>query len=185
VLSLPVTINRVLNRGVKAEIVMQEDQTVAFQPIYEGYLPWYSKLFLIYLFVVLAVILVRIVKFVWNLLRLRKLQRAEGHDSSQIHLLWTKCYAKAHSLRGLAILTFLLSLLDFSWWTSDILRTVRTAKTPGLAYILQAVADALAPFSIGILFCVVLYVCAVFGEQILNASGSHFQPGPPQSNRAY
>jgi hypothetical protein len=75
----------------------------------------------------------------------------------------------------------LLSLLDFSWWTSDISRTVRTAKTPGLSYIPQAVADALAPFpfSIGILFCVVLYVCAVFGEQLLNASGSHFQPGPP------
>jgi len=155
---------------------MQEEQTVNFQPMYEGFSTWYSNLFFIYLLVVLVVILVRVVTVGWNLRKLRKVQRAEGVDLSDITLRWSRCYAKAHSFRGLAIFTFLLSLLNFTWLSSDIFGTVRTAKTPGLAYILQAESDALKTFSFGILFCVVLYLCAVFGEHILNASGELLPP---------
>jgi hypothetical protein len=151
---------------------MQEEQTVAFQPIYEGYHTWYSNLFFLYLFVTLIVIIVRVVTVGWNLRKLKKTQRVEGTDLSDMNLSWSRCYAKTHSFRGLAIFTFLLSLLNFTWLSSDILGTVRTAKTPGLAYILQAEADALRTLSVGILLCVVLYLCAVFGEHILHAIGS-------------
>ena len=155
---------------------MQEEQTIAFQPIYEGYSTWYSNVFFIYLFVIIVVIIVRVVTVGLSLRKLKKMQQTGGADLSEIDLHWSRCYAKAHSFRGIAIFTLLLSLLNFTWLTSDILKTVRTAKTPGLSYILQAEADALGAFSVGILCCVVLYLCAVLGERILNARKPCSQP---------
>ena len=46
---------------------MEEEQAVGFQPIYEGYQPWFARLYALYLFIVLLVLVVRIVSFVWNL----------------------------------------------------------------------------------------------------------------------
>ena len=163
---------------------MQEEQTLAFQPIYEGYVPWLAKLFLVYLFAVLLMIAVRAVRFGWNLRRLRKLEQTESSDFSSLHLLWTKCYAKAHSLRDFAIITFLLSVLHFSWWAADIFAAVGTEKTTGLNYILRALADPLGSFLIGISFCIALYLCAVLGEYILSRKGTRFQIGAHDSNRA-
>lgn len=62
---------------------MQEQQTLAFQPNYEGFLPWYSRIFLLYLFIVLIVIVVRVVRYAWCLRRLKKLHRAEEADPHQ------------------------------------------------------------------------------------------------------
>src|ERR1035441_10056458 len=73
---------------------MQEEQAVGFQPIYEGYQPWFARLFALYLFVVLVVIVVRLANFVWNLRKLRNLQRHEEPGSSSFNSLWTDCYAK-------------------------------------------------------------------------------------------
>ena len=165
-------------------MIIQEDQTLAFQPIYEGYLPWFAKLFEVYLLGLLVWFPVRAIRFGWSVWKLRKLQRTEGADSSNLHLLRTKCFTKAHSLRGVAKFTFLLSILDLSWWTADIFRSVRVEKTPGLAYILQAVADALSHFSIGILFCTALYLCAALGERALNSVSPHSQFEIYQSKRS-
>lgn len=164
-------------------MVIQEEQTLAFKPVYEGYVPWFADLFFIYLLVVLVGSAVRAVNFGWSLRKLKRLKRAEGADSSNLHVLWAKCYYKAHSLRGVAIFAFLLSVLEFSWWTADIFKSVRTDESPGLAYILQAVADGLGTFSIGILFCIALYLCAVLGEHLLSASTPHSPLGTNESKR--
>jgi hypothetical protein len=173
---------------------MQEAQTVTFQPICEGYLPWFAKLFALYLFIMIVALVVQFVSFVWNLRKLRKLQRNYGSDSSSFKSLWTDCTAKAYSLKELATLTFLLSFLDLSWCTADILCTVRTAKSPNSSYILLAIADALAPFSLGIIVCIALYLFAMFTAFVLKrrrptlSTGSvPFRPGetddPLQSSR--
>ena len=56
-------------------ILLQEvDQTVTFQPIYiDGPSPWYERLFLLYLLVVLFVLPVSGVRLVVGLRRLRRI----------------------------------------------------------------------------------------------------------------
>ena len=125
--------------------MMQEEQTVTFQPIYEGYQPWFAKLFAVYVFIVLIVLLIRCAKFIWILLSLRKLNR---EDDSAFNKVWTDWSERIVSTRRLAGFTFLMSMLVFSWWTSDVLLGVRAEKTPNLAYILPAIGDALITFTI-------------------------------------
>ena len=64
-------------------------------------------------------------------------------------------------LKELAVLTFLLSLLDLAWYTADVFLSVRTAKTVSSAYVLVATCRGLDDFAIGLAFCVVLYLAAL------------------------
>ena len=131
--------------------MVQEEQTVTFQPIYEGYQPWFAKLFVFYLFIVLIVSLLRSARFMWILLKLRK-------RNLQSEVLFDKvgadCSGRIVSSKQLAGLTVLVSTLNLSWWTADILLGVRAEKTPNLACILPAIGDALTAFTFGVIVAV-------------------------------
>jgi hypothetical protein len=131
--------------------MLQEDQTVSFQPIYEGYQPWFAKLFAFYLFIVLIVLFVRSVKFIWILLKLRK---PDADSESVSNIVWADSSGRTASSGRLACLTVLISVLVLSWWTADVLLGVRAEKTPNLAYILPAIGDALTAFTLGIIVAV-------------------------------
>ena len=151
--------------------MVQEDQTVTFQPIYEGYQPWFAKLFVFYLLVVLIVSLLRSFRFVWVLLKLRK-----GKELSEpaFEEVWTNCWRKIDSSKQLAGLTVLVSVLNLSWWTADILIGVRMEKTPNLAYILPAIGDALTAFTFGISVCVAIFGGSMWAQLVLNRRKAAF-----------
>jgi len=148
---------------------MQEEQGVTFQPIYEGYQPWYARLFALYLLLVLVIMVMRFVNLVRSFRKLRKLQQGRETGSPEFNSLWSRCHSKAISFKELATLTFFLSMLDLSCWLAEILSELRTAKiqTPDWGYILPAIADALTTFSLGTLICVALYCCALIAEAAL------------------
>lgn len=145
--------------------MMQEDQTVSFQPIYEGYQPWFAKLFVFYLFIVLIVLLFRSVRFIWILLKLRK---RNEQSEAVFNAVWAHCDRRLASSKRLAGLTVLLSILTLSWWTADVLLVVRTAKAPNLAYILPAIGDALTTFTFGIIISVAVLGGSMWAQFILN-----------------
>lgn len=150
---------------------MQEDQTVNFQPMYDGYSqPWITKLLVLYLLFVLVLFVVRVLEIGLTLRSLRKLQKHPGRDPITPDTLWSNCCMKARSLKSFATLTFLLSLLDFTWSVSDILFNVRTEKTVNAAFILPSMGEALVPLSLGLIFCVALYVTSMVAESALRRS---------------
>jgi len=143
---------------------MQEEQTVTFQPIYEGYQPWFAKLYVIYLLIIAVVTLTRCAGFVWCL---RKLRKDNKQAESVFNSMWTDCCARVTSSRELAKFTLLVSLLNFSWWTADIFLAVRTAKAPNLGYILPAIGDALTALALGTMICVALYGGSMWAQSAL------------------
>jgi len=151
---------------------MQEESTVTFQPIYEGYQPWFAKLFVLYLFIVLVVLLFRSVKFIWILLKLRKpSQQSEG----VFNAVWAGRSGRVASSKRLAGLTVLLSTVTLSWWTADVLLGVRTEKSPNLAYILPAIGDALAVFTFGIIITAAVLGGSMWTQFILNRRMAAFK----------
>jgi len=141
---------------------MQEGQTVSFAPMYvDGPLPWFTKLFAFYLLIVVVLFFIRVVKLVANLRKLREPQEHRVIASRADDVLWVRYHAGVQSLKELAVLTFLLSLLDLAWYTADVFLSVRTAKTVSSAYVLVATCRGLDDFAIGLAFCVVLYLAAL------------------------
>ncbi len=145
--------------------MLQEEQTVTFQPIYEGYQPWFAKLFVFYLFVVLIVLLLRSARFVWILLKLRK---RNERSESLFNKVGGGLFGQNASSKQLGGLTVLVSILNLSWWTADILLGVRAEKTPTLAYILPAIGDALTAFTLGIIVAVATLGGSMWAQFALN-----------------
>jgi hypothetical protein len=147
--------------------MLQEDQTVTFQPMYEGYQPWFAKLFVFYLLVVLVILLFRAVRFIWILLKLRK----GGEQSEAVS---NELSDRIASTKQLAGLTVLVSILNLSWWTADIFFGVRTAKAPHLAYILPEIGDALNAFTLGIIISVAAFGGSMWARFALNRRRAAF-----------
>jgi len=47
--------------------MLQEEQTVTFQPMYDVYVPWYVRLFYLYLAITVLLALVRSARVIWSL----------------------------------------------------------------------------------------------------------------------
>jgi hypothetical protein len=146
---------------------MQEDQsqTVSFQPIgSEGHLPWYVNVFLIYLLSVLLMTFVRPGMLMWTL---RKHQKAHARGlpvQSDSQSFWEISYSKIRSIRSFSHLTSLLAVLVLGWNVTNILAGISMEKVSSFSYVAARLADALVPFLMGIVFCCVLLVCAMFLE---------------------
>ena len=144
---------------------MQEEQTVSFQPIsYDGPEPWYVNLFLIYLLCVLLVTVGRVVRLMWVLRKHRKAQEREVPLESSSQSFWEICSSEIRSIRNFSRLTFLLATLVLSWHAVDILAGVATEKVASLPYVAGRLADALVPFSMGVIICSVQVSCAMLLE---------------------
>jgi hypothetical protein len=129
---------------------MQEDQTVSFSPIgVEGEEPLFTRLFVVYLLVVLVLLLVRIVRLAVNLWKLRKAQKQSAPVSLSESLL-ADCYAKTQSFRNFSALTFLVSLLNFAWFATDVFASISNQKITNVGFVLARIADGLVPFALGL-----------------------------------
>jgi hypothetical protein len=82
--------------------MLQEEQTVTFQPMYEVYVPWYVRLFYLYLALTILLALVRSARVVWNL----RTQRAATQQSENLQDFWDHSQVRARSLKTLSHLTF-------------------------------------------------------------------------------
>ena len=135
---------------------MQEDQTITFQPIFvEDPMPWHTRLVTLYLVVMMGSLAIWLVKFA---LDMRKLRKMEGNLKAEF---WTSCYESTNSLKNFAFLTFLISLLDFVWSAIHIFAALEFEKVSQWKFVVERIALALTPFSLGIIVCIALFSCAM------------------------
>ena len=145
-----------------------QETAVGFEPIYEGHLPWFAKVFVVYLALALLASMVRAIRLIWGLHSLRKMEQGNATKPiSRLQFLWESCSTKIASIKNLSALTFLLSLLVSAWSTTRILLGVTMEKVTGTAFLAGAMAEVLTLFSLGILVCAVLYTFAFFCEAVL------------------
>lgn len=152
--------------------IMQEDQTVSFQPMYvDGPLPWYERLFALYLLAVLLIYLFRVVRLAINLYKLRK-EREQFLAAPVANALLTDCYARVRSFKEISVLTLLISSLCFTWYTADSFSSVITAKAADFAFVLREVANALGSLMAGLVLSIVLYSTAMLSGAMLSRRNS-------------
>jgi hypothetical protein len=145
-----------------------QETTVPFEPMYEGQLAWFVKLFVIYLAAALLTSVLRAIRLMWSLHSLRKMERESADRvNAGFQFLWDSCHAKTASVKNLSAMTFLLSFLVSAWRMTEILRGVSMEKVTGTAFLAGAAAEVFTVFSLGILVCAILYAIAFFYETAL------------------
>jgi hypothetical protein len=147
--------------------------------MYESRLPWFTKVFVVYLAVVLFASVFRAIRLMWHLRALRKMEQdTPSPATSTFQFLWETCHAKAASIKNLSGLTFLLALLVFAWSTTRILLGVTMEKVTGVGFLAGAMAEVLTTFSLGILVCAALYAFAIFYEAAMMRRKMRFDRAP-------
>ena len=145
-----------------------QETTLGWEPMYEGHLPWFTRVFVAYLALVLLLSAARAISLIRRLRALRKLEQETATAmTSKFPLFWESLYAKTAAIKNLSVLTLLLSLLVFAWSTTQILVGVTMEKSTGVGFLAGAMAEVLTVFSSGILVCAVLYTFAIFFEAVL------------------
>jgi hypothetical protein len=142
---------------------MQESTTIQWDPMYEGQLPWSTRLFVIYLAVVLLVSCFRAIRMLWYLSSLR----TAAKEAKAFWLAWDSCHARTASIKNWSALTFLLSFLVSAWSMTGTLRRISEQKVTGTAFLAGATAEVLMTFCFGMLVCAILYSFAFFYETLL------------------
>ena len=138
-----------------------QETPVGWEPMYEDHLPWFTKVFVVYLALVLLVSVFRAISLMWHLRRLRKMEQETATQlTSDMQFLWGSCTAKTTSIKN-------LSLLVFAWSTTRILLGVTMEKVTGVGFLAGAMAEVFTIFSLGILVCATLYTFAIFYEAML------------------
>jgi hypothetical protein len=145
-----------------------QETNVGWEPMYEGRLPWFTKVFVVYLALVLLVSVFRAASLMWRFRALRKMEREAGTPlTSSFPLFLESCCATVASIKNLSVLTFLLSLLVFAWSTTRLLLGVTMEKVTAVGFLAGAMAEVLTVFSLGILVCAALFTFAIFYEAVL------------------
>ena len=142
---------------------MQESTTIDWHPMYEGQLTWSTRLFVIYLVVILLVFCFRAIRMLWHLRGLRK----AGQEANSFWLAWDSSHARTVSIKNWSALTFLLSFFVSAWSMIGTLRGISMQKVTGTVFLAGATAEVLTVFCFGMLVCVVLYAFAFFYETLL------------------
>jgi hypothetical protein len=144
-----------------------KEQLIGWDRMYEGRLPWESRLFLLYLLVVLAVSLVRSVKLLNSggpqadeSCAGSSVPRLTGRPSGRLRVLqqadnkffytWEMCAAKVGFMKRLVLLTLLLSTLVLVYGTTRILTEIMILKSAPIGFVTGSIAEVLVPFALGI-----------------------------------
>ena len=143
--------------------MLQEEQTVTFQPMYDVYVPWYVRLFHLYLALTVLLALIRSARVVWTL----RTQRAATQQSEHLQDFWDHSQVRARSLKTLSHLTFLISMIALLWSLADVLSQVATQKTAGIGAVAGGLADTLRIFSSGVVVSAALLCAAVLCEHLI------------------
>jgi len=149
---------------------MQEGTPVQWDPIiYEGHLPWYTRLFVIYLVVMLLVACFRGIGMIWHLRSLRK----GAPEANGSWLAWDLCHARTLSMKNWSAMTFLFSFFVSSWTLADTLHGISMEKVTATTFLAGATGEALTTFCFGMLVCAILYAVAFFYENLLMRYKTH------------
>ena len=166
---------------------MQEEQTVAFEPM-EVYVPWYIGLFRLYLVLVMLLAIFRFVRLLWTLRRKQVTQQTESLLGLSLSEFWERPSIKARSFKTLSLLTFLVAVTVLVWTLSSDLMGVATQKSSSLGAVAGAFADALRTFAVGVIVSTDLFCCAAFCERLIHRqrlwlarTGNKAQPDPPKA----
>ncbi len=141
---------------------MQGEQTVTLELFQEPFFPWYTRLFVLYLLIVLLMVVVRTVRVTWFLWKRRKASKEYSDPNSQT--LWKLNRTRAASFRNLAHLSVLLNTAVLTMSASELMRNLATAKRNSWVAVAVNMADPLKTFTVGLLFCAGLYLCAMILE---------------------
>ena len=163
-----------------------QDQVVEWDPIYEGTgVPWESRLFLLYLAVVLVLSIfksITIIRQLWwfssNLQASSNQVRAasEPADSTGHSVLAIEnkfqyeadtCGIKIRSIKHLVPLTILLSLLALIRSALRVLDGIATEKRTSLNSLSGIIGEALIPFAFALLVCAIILGVSNLYEGIL------------------
>lgn len=168
---------------------MQEDQTVTFEPVSDaGYVPWFAKLFALYLLVVVVISAVRAVRIIWILWKQRKTSELSSDRSSKGF--WELCQARAAGFRKLSNLTLLLNGTVLTWSAADLLANLQTSKKPSLVWAAMTMSEPLGLFTLGLLVCAGLHLCSIVFEaailrQRLRLQRDEPSPGSPKGDSRF
>jgi hypothetical protein len=149
-------------------------EEVGWDPMYEGQLPWFTKVFVIYLALVLLVSAFRAINLLWRIRWLQKTQKGIPNQVAASISSWESRYAKVASIKNLSMLTFLLCVLFLAWSTTQVLLGIAVQKVTGSAFLAGAMVEVLTTFSLGIFVCAVLYAVAMFCEGALARQKARF-----------
>jgi hypothetical protein len=143
-------------------ILLQEtEQSVPFDPVVVcGPPPWYERLFAFYLIFMVLVLAARGMQLLWNLARLRRLQREA--DPKPFSAVVQAAHARADSLKRFSVLTLVLTLADFCFATAGMFTRISAQRTSGYAAVSGAAAIQLQITAFGLLLCAALYAAAFF-----------------------
>ena len=155
---------------------MQEEQTVSFSPMYvDGPVPWFERLFMLYLLLVSLTTIIRFVRLAWALRKHRKEPKAASLSGLDSQGFWDDCRNRCQSLRNTCILTFLLTTLVTGWSASNILTQVTVQRAAGLGAVAGAMSETLAIFSNGIIVCTIIFTVAIFLERLVQLQRNRLQ----------
>ena len=156
---------------------MQEEQTVSFSPMYvDGPVPWFERLFMLYLLLVSLTTIIRFIRLAWALRKHRKDQKAALFSGLDSQGFWDDCRNRCQSLRNMCILTFLLTTLVTAWSASDRFAQVLNQKTNGFSGAFAGgMSETLATFSFGIIVCTIIFTVTIFLERLVQLLRSRLQ----------
>jgi hypothetical protein len=152
---------------------MQEG-SVGWDPIsVDHQLPWQSKLFLLYLLIMIVMSILRLGGLIrqlwWPRADSSKHSSAAGRSGPEFRPLgaWDACSYKIEAMKRSVLLTFLLSVLVAADQTRTMLSTFADQKVTGPAAFCGGMTEVLTVFAVGILVCAAIYAVSTFCEGVL------------------
>jgi hypothetical protein len=151
-----------------------------WQPIYEPHAPlaWEARLFLLYLLLACGFLFLRGMSVIRTLWRMRKTTASDAPQQSGTKFLkeWGLCSIKVASIKRVAVLTFILSILALLDGTIRVLTSVSNEKFTGPTVLAGSTAEVLVLFALGVSVCAALYAAFSVFEEMLSrrkVTGEH------------
>jgi hypothetical protein len=134
--------------------------------------PWESRLFVLYLIVVVTTALVRsisVVRHLWSSRRVSALKSVETGEGAEREFLfaWEVCLSKVRSIRRLVFLTLLVSVLVAAYEVRNILSQIAWKELLGPSAISGSLSEVLTLFWLGVLVSALLYAACAYYEGAL------------------
>lgn len=155
---------------------MQEG-TIGWDPIGEYRLPWQGKLLVLYLLIVTAVLVARSIMLVGDI-------RALHTGNDKFTHIWEMTMARVASMKRLALLTLLLSVLCTVNSAVHVLVKIQEMHSAGPGAIAGATSEVLTLFELGLFVCTALYAVASLYEGALARRRASWNYSSSQARRA-
>jgi hypothetical protein len=154
-----------LNREELLEAEMQDAPQVGWD--IDVQLPWPHRLFVLYVFVVVAISAVKSASVLRQLLPFTGSSLRTQKSDNDFLRAWEKCSNRIQSMKRIVVITLLLSLLTPAYLLRNDLAIFAKEKVFGPGAFLSTMSEVLTVFALGILACTVIYAACAFLEGAL------------------